>query len=274
MSLSEKTIKQTFWRSFPLQGCFNYERQQAVGWLYGMVPGLKEIYQDDEEGLKEALSRHTSFYNTSPQMTNFIQGVCLAMEEEHHKNPAVTGDSIVAVRTALIGPLAGIGDSIFWGTLRTIGLGIGVQLALQGNYLGPILFWLIHNIPHFLVRKSGFKLGYEKGIDMLNDASGEGTINDVTDGAKVVGTMVVGAMIASMINFSTSITFHMGEVTYAIQDMFDSFMPKLLPLLITFICYRSMKKGTSTTKIMLWLIAAAIIITIVEGLPIFAAVVD
>lgn len=272
MSLSEKTKKQTFWRSFPLQGAFNYERQQAVGWIYGMVPGLKEIYADDPEGLKEALSRHTSFYNTSPQLTNFIQGVCLAMEEEHHNNPEVSGDSIVAVRTALIGPLAGIGDSIFWGTLRTVGLGIGVQLALQGNYLGPIIFWLIHNIPHFLFRKYGFNLGYEKGVELLNDASGSGTLNDITEGAKVVGTMVVGAMIASMISFSTSLTLHMGDVTYALQDMFDSFMPKLLPLLLTFICFNAMKKGKSTTKIMLWLILAAIVITVVEGLSFFAPV--
>lgn len=156
--------------------------------------------------------------------------------------------------------------------MRTVGLGIGVQLALQGNYLGPVIFWLIHNIPHFLVRKYGFELGYEKGVELLNDASGSGTLNDITDGAKVVGAMVVGAMIASMISFSTSITLQMGEVTYALQDMFNSFMPKLLPLLITFACFKSMKKGISTTRIMIWLIIAAIIITVLEGLPFFAAV--
>ena len=274
MSLSEKTIKKTFWRSFPLQGAFNYERQQSVGWVYGMVPGLSEIYADDPEGLKEALYRHTSFYNTTPQMTNFIQGVCLAMEEKKHADPSMDGDTIVAVRTALIGPLAGIGDSIFWGTLRTIGLGIGVQLASQGNYLGPIIFCLIYNIPNILVRKYGFKLGYEKGAELLSDSNGSGLINEITNGAKLVGCMVVGAMIASMVSFSTTLTLHLGDVTFDIQSIFDGFMPKLLPLAITFLCYRSMKKGTSTTKIMLLLILLGIIITALEGLPIFGAVAD
>lgn len=271
MALSQETVKKSFWRSFPIQGAFNYERQQNIGWVYGMIPGLREIYANDEEGLKEALSRHTSFYNTSPQLTNFIQGVCLALEEEKANNPSMSGEAIVAVRTALIGPLAGIGDSIFWGTLRTIGLGIGVQLALQGNFLGPILFWLIHNIPHFLVKKYGFKLGYEQGMSLLNDAQGSGLIADITDGASVVGTMVVGAMVASMISFSTSLTLHLGDVTLGVQSIFDSFMPKLLPLGLTFFCYRLMKKGTSTTKVMFGLILAAIVITFLEGLPFLAA---
>ncbi len=271
MSLSKETLKKTFWRSFPLQGCFNYERQQTVGWLYGLVPGLKEIYADDQEGFKEALKRHTSYYNTSPQMTNFIQGVVLAMEENKHDNPEMDGDSIVAVRTALIGPLAGIGDSIFWGTLRTIGLGIGVQLASQGNYLGPILFWLIHNIPHFLVRKYGLQYGYEKGMELLADAQGSGLIEDITSGAKVVGSLVVGAMIASMVNFKTSLTFNFGDVSYPLQNMFDSFMPKLLSIALVFFCYRQLKKGTSTTKLMFGLILFAILLVLIESLPFFAA---
>ncbi len=271
MSLSEKTMKQTFWRSFPIQGAFNYERQQNIGWIYGMIPGIREIYANDENGRKEALARHTSFYNTSPQMTSFIQGVCLAMEEEKAHNPSISGDSIVAVRTALIGPLAGIGDSIFWGTLRTIGLGIGVQLALQGNYLGPILFWLIHNIPHFLVKKYGLQFGYEKGMQMLTDAQSSGIIEEITSGASIVGSMVIGAMVASMIGFTTSLTLHMGDVTFNLQNTLDSFMPKLLPLGLTFLCLRLMKKGVSTTKVMFGLIIAAIVITILEGLPIFAA---
>lgn len=266
MALSKKTLDRTFWRSFPLQGCFNYERQQAVGWIYSLVPGLEEIYAGDSEGLKAALVRHTSFYNTSPQCTTLIQGVVLAMEEQR-----MDGDAIVAVRTALIGPLAGIGDSLFWGTLRTVGLGIGIELALAGNYLGPILFWLIHNIPHFLFRHYGLKWGYEKGMAFLSDAAGTGAISDITDATKIVGNVVVGAMIASMVNFSTSITLRFGSVAYPIQSMFDALMPKLLPLGLTFGCYYMMKKGVRTTWIMFGLIVAAILLVFVEGLPFFAA---
>lgn len=269
MALSKKTMQRTFWRSFPLQGCFNYERQQTVGWLYGLVPGLKEIYSDDPEGLKEALVRHTSFYNTSPQCTTLIQGVVLAMEEQKHEHPEMDGESIVAVRTALIGPLAGIGDSLFWGTLRTVGLGIGVELALAGNYLGPILFWLIHNIPHFLFRYYGLKWGYEKGMEFLSDAAGTGAISEITDATKIVGNVVVGCMISSMVTVSTTITLNFGDVSYAIQDMFDALCPNILPLGLTFLCYYLMKKGTSTTWIMLGLIVLAILLVGVEGFPFF-----
>ncbi|MEG0077096.1 PTS system mannose/fructose/sorbose family transporter subunit IID [Anaerorhabdus sp.] len=273
MTLTAKTLKRTFWRSFPLQGCFNYERQQTVGWLYSLVPGLQEIYHDDPEGFKEALTRHTGFYNTSPQMTCFIQGVVLAMEEEKHRNPDMDGDSIAAVRTALIGPLAGIGDGLFWGTLRTVGLGIGVAMALEGNYLGPVIFWLIHNIPHFLVRKYGLKLGYEQGMNFLSGAMGNGAIEEVTAGAKIVGSVVVGAMISSMVKVTTSITFSFGSVSYAIQSLFDTLMPNMLPLLVTFGCYYLMKKGVSTTKVMFLLIGLAIVLVLLESLPFLAPVV-
>lgn len=273
MTLSKKTLSKTFWRSFPLQGCFNYERQQSVGWIYGLVPGLKEIYADDPEGLKEALIRHTSFYNTSPQCTSFIQGVVLAMEEQKREHPEMDGEAIVGVRTALIGPLAGIGDSIFWGTLRTVGLGIGVELALQGNYLGPIIFWLIHNIPHFLFRYYGLKWGYESGMAFISDATGSGAISDITDAAKIVGNVVVGSMISSMVAVSTTITFNFGDLSYPIQDMFDALMPNVLPLGVTFLCYFMMKKGVKTTWIMFGLILLGILLVAVEGIPALAPVV-
>jgi len=271
MSLSKKTLNKTLWRSLPLQGCFNYERQQAIGWLYGLVPGLKEIYSEDSEGLKEALTRHTSFYNTSPQFTTFIQGIVLAMEEEKSKNPDMDGEAIVAVRTALIGPLAGIGDSLFFGTLRTIGLGIGLQLAMEGNYLGPIIFWLIHNIPHYLCRVYGLKWGYEQGVTMMSGAIGSGIIEEVTMGTKIVGSMVVGCMISSMVKVSTSITLKFGDLVYPIQNLFDALMPNLLPILFTFGCYGLVKKGVSTTKIMLGILVLAIALVWLESLSFFAA---
>lgn len=267
--VSQKTLKKTFWRSLALQGVFNYERQQAVGFLFGMVPALKEIYQNDPEGLKSALSRHTEFFNTSPQMVTFITGTAIALEEQKAENPDFDEATIPAVKTALMGPLAGIGDSIFWGTLRTVGLGIGTAMALQGNYLGPVLFLLIHNIPHFLVRWNGLFLGYKQGLGFLSNAQDGGIIEEVTAGAKVVGAMVVGAMIAGLVNFTTTITLNFGQTSYGIQSLFDSLMPKVLPLLLTFGIYGAMKKGRSTTVLMFALILLGIALVYVEGLPFF-----
>jgi len=270
--MDKKLFRTTFWRSLALQGCFNYERQQAIGFLYGMLPALKKIYKDDPEGLKEALQRHTEFFNTSPQFVTFITGATIALEEKKHQDPNFDSSAISGIKTALMGPLAGIGDSLFFGTLRTIGLGIGLGLAIEGNLLGPILFILIHNIPNYLLRWKGLDIGYKQGVNFLASAMQGGAIEEVTSGARVVGTMVVGAMIASMINFTTTITLNFGEMNFELQSLFDSVMPQLLSLGLAFGVYALMKKGVSTTKLMFGLLLLGIVIVLIEGLPFFVPI--
>ena len=131
--MEKKEFMSGFWRSCCLQGCFNYERQQGLGFGYAMIPHLRRIYKDDPEGFKDAMKRHLVFYNITPQCTTFVQGIAVAMEEEAASNPDFDASSINAIKTALMGPLSGIGDSIFWGTLRTIGLGVGISFCMQGN---------------------------------------------------------------------------------------------------------------------------------------------
>ena len=112
--MEKKEFMSGFWRSCCLQGCFNYERQQGLGFGYAMIPHLRRIYKDDPEGFKEAMKRHLVFYNITPQCTTFVQGIAVAMEEEAASNPDFDASSINAIKTALMGPLSGIGDSIFW----------------------------------------------------------------------------------------------------------------------------------------------------------------
>lgn len=270
--MDKKLFRSTFWRSLALQGCFNYERQQAIGFLYGMLPALKKIYRNDPEGLKEALQRHTEFFNTSPQFVTFITGATIALEEQKAQDPDFDSSAISGIKTALMGPLAGIGDSLFFGTLRTIGLGIGVAMAIEGNILGPILFVLIHNVPNYLIRWKGLEIGYNQGVQFLANAMSGGAIEEVTNGARIVGTMVVGAMIASMINFTTTITLNFGEMHFELQSLFDSLMPQLLPIGLAFGIYGLMKKGVSTTKLMFGLLLFGIVIVLIEGLPFFLPV--
>lgn len=270
--MDKKLFRSTFWRSLALQGCFNYERQQAIGFLYGMLPALKKIYRNDPEGLKEALQRHTEFFNTSPQFVTFITGATIALEEQKAQDPDFDSSAISGIKTALMGPLAGIGDSLFFGTLRTIGLGIGVAMAIEGNILGPILFVLIHNVPNYLIRWKGLEIGYNQGVQFLANAMSGGAIEEVTNGARIVGTMVVGAMIASMINFTTTITLNFGEMHFELQSLFDSLMPQLLPIGLAFGVYGLMKKGVSTTKLMFGLLLFGIVIVLIEGLPFFLPV--
>ena len=160
-------------------------------------------------------------------------------------------ESINAVKTALMGPLAGIGDSFFWGTLRIIAAGIGASLAAQGSILGAVLFFLMYNIPQLFVRYQGLKLGYKSGVSFLENMSQGGVIALLTEVAKILGLVVVGSMCASMVALSTPLVISMDGADVVIQDIFNSILPNILPLGLTFVIYKLLQKGIKTTTV-LW----------------------
>ena len=252
--MTKEVFKKTFWRTFPLQACFCYERMQNVGFAYQMVPALKKLYPDKEEASK-ALKRHLAIFNTTPCVVPFITGASIAMEEKFKKarenGEECDEESINAVKTALMGPLAGIGDSFFWGTLRIIAAGIGASLAAQGSILGAVLFFLMYNIPQLFVRYQGLKLGYKSGVSFLENMSQGGVIALLTEVAKILGLVVVGSMCASMVALSTPLVISMDGADVVIQDIFNSILPNILPLGLTFVIYKLLKKGIKTTTV-LW----------------------
>lgn len=252
-------MRRTFWRSFALQGSFNYERMQNVGFCYSMIPVINRLYKTPEE-TSAALKRHLSFFNTTPQVVSFITGACIAMEEKNKKSEGGFDiESIAALKAALMGPVAGIGDSFFWGTFRIIAAGVGCGLASQGSILGAILFLLIFNIPHYAARYFGLKLGYKSGISFIESIQSSGVIELSTNAAKIMGLCVVGAMIASMVTLSTPLVLTMGETTIEVQSIFDQILPKILPLGLTFGIYVLLKKGFKTTTIMFGIILLGIV---------------
>ena len=256
--LTKKDFNQIFWRSLTLQGCFNYERMQAIGYCYAMIPALKKLYPNKED-MKEALKRHIGFFNTSPQFVTFILGASVALEEKNATEEGFNVDSVNAIKAALMGPLAGIGDAFFWGTFRIIGAGVGAALAIDGNILGALLFVLIYNIPHFVLRIKGLEIGYSSGMQFIQTAYQQGTIEKLTAAAKIVGAAVVGAMISTMVRLSTPLVLQFGQSSLEAQSIFDTIMPKLLPLLLTFGIYALVKKGYKTTTIMIAMIICGII---------------
>ena len=252
--MTKEVFKKTFWRTFPLQACFCYERMQNVGFAYQMVPALKKLYPDKEEASK-ALKRHLAIFNTTPCVVPFITGASIAMEEKFKKarenGEECDEESINAVKTALMGPLAGIGDSFFWGTLRIIAAGIGASLAAQGSILGAVLFFLMYNIPQLFVRYQGLKLGYKSGVSFLENMSQGGVIALLTEVAKILGLVVVGSMCASIVALSTPLVISMDGADVVIQDIFNSILPNILPLGLTFVIYKLLQKGIKTTTV-LW----------------------
>jgi PTS system mannose-specific IID component/fructoselysine and glucoselysine-specific PTS system IID component len=260
--MTPDVFKKTFLRSFPLQACFCYERMQNVGFAYQMIPALKKLYKDKQE-ISEALKRHLAIFNTTPTIVTFITGAAIALEEkfkrEKDAGEECDEESINAVKTALMGPLAGIGDSFFWGTFRIIGAGIGATLAAKGSIIGAILFLLIYNIPHLLLRYHGLKIGYASGVSFLSNISEGGVIGKLTEVAKILGLIVVGSMAASMVKLATPAVINIGGAKIVVQQIFDGILKGILPLGLTFAIYKLLQKGIKTTTILWGMIVISIL---------------
>lgn len=259
--IEKKQLKSVFWRSFALQGAFNYERMQNVGYMYAMLPVIKKLYRNKEDQVA-AITRHLEIFNTTPAVVPTIMGISAAMEEENANNPAFDVQSINAVKASLMGPLAGIGDSIFWGTVRIIAAGIGVSIAKDGNLFGPLLFLVLYNLPNILVRIFGLKLGYQVGVNSLDRIQKEGLMDKIMAVATIVGLCVVGGMVATMLNITTPLKWNISGAEIVVQDILDQILPKMLPLAFTFGIYKLLKKA-SITKITIGIIIFGIAVHLI-----------
>lgn len=269
--LNRKEVRKSFWRSCQLQGCNSYARQQGLGFGFAMIPFLKELYKEDKAAFADALTRHTQLFNITPQCVNFVMGLSMAMEEEAHANPEFDKSSINALKTALMGPLSGIGDAILWGSWRAIAIGIAISFSSSGSILGPISFFVVFNSLGWAIRYFGMKIGYERGMEFIENASEGGLFENFTMAAKILGATVVGYMISSAVSFSTTLKITINEISTSLQtDIFDTIMPKLLPLLLCFATYHFVKKGKSTTAVLFGLLALSFALAILESLPFFS----
>lgn len=252
---NNKKYWQFFWRSWAIQASWNYERQMNLGFLYGIAPTLDRIYKDpkDIDKKKAAYKRHLAFYNCTPQTSSFVLGLSASMEEQLAKNPDdFDPESISAVKSSLMGPLSGIGDSFFQGTVKVLAFGLGINFAQKGNILGPILALLICLVPAWLVTWYGAKWGYTAGNQFLAKLNSEGAMDRVMFIAGVVGLMVIGSMVASMIPLTTPL--HMGT-TFKLQSTLNTVMPKMIPVTLTMFMYWLIQKKVKTG----WILAICIV---------------
>lgn len=253
--ITKQDLRRVFWRSFQMEFSWNYERQMNLAYVYAMIPVLKKLYTKKED-LAKALKRHLVFFNTTPHIVTLLLGITTAMEEKNATEKDFDDTSIDTIKTSLMGPIAGIGDSFFWGTLRLIATGIGTSLAINGNALGPILFILIFNIPHILFRYILTGIGYKLGTGFLDKIQQSGMMQTLTYGASIIGLMVVGAMTASMIEIEIPILITTGDSQTSVQNIINDIMPCLLPL--------------TTFGIVFWLLKKqARPLTIIAGMAIF-----
>ncbi len=253
---------QFVWRSWAIQASWNYERQMNMGFMYGIAPILDKIYQkpEDKEKKIEAYNRHMQYYNCTPQTSAFVLGLASSMEEQYYEDQEnMNPEAISAVKTSLMGPLSGVGDSFFQGTVRVLAFGLGINLAQEGSILGPILAMVISFVPSILVTYYSGKFGYTMGNTYLAKLYREGLMDKVMYVCSIVGLMVIGAMIASMIGITTPLSF--GKA-FVLQDILDDIMPQMLPLGLTFLMYWLLQRKVKTGWLLLLCIVGGLVMSV------------
>lgn len=254
--LTKKDIRKAALRyMFMACNVFNYETQQGPAAVYSLSPALRKIYKNKDKEYIESLNNQFNYFNTTTPMANILLGASLAMEE---KDGIKAKDAVQSLKTSLMGPLAGIGDTIIWVLWPTIMGSISGYMALQGNPLGAII-WFIANILFLGVRFKLFDLGYTSGVKLVTSFGDRLSI--FTEAASVMGLSVVGALIASVVKVSTPLTFQTGAVKLAVQTgVLDKIMPALLPAVLTFIVYKLLgSKKWTPTRIIVLVIAIAMV---------------
>ena len=295
VTLDKKIRRSVMWRSMFLQGSWNYERMQNGGWAYSLIPALKKLYPSGEEA-KEALKRHLEFFNTHQYVAAPIIGVTLALEEERANGADIDDAAIQGVKVGMMGPLAGIGDPVFWFTVRPIVGAIAASLATGGSIIAPLFFFIVWNAIRIAFLWYTQEFGYKSGSAITKDLGG-GLLQTVTKGASILGMFVLGVLIQRWvtINFNgpnavvSKIPLQKGaylefpkgsvsgtqlhdilgqvgnklsldptKVTY-LQDNLNQLIPGLAGLLITFLCMWLLKKKVSPIVIIFGLFVVGIL---------------
>jgi fructoselysine/glucoselysine PTS system EIID component len=254
----KEDVKKVFWRSLAIGSAFNYERFQGLGFCYSMIPVLRRLYKGTEE-FAPALQRHMLFFNTNTWLPGIPLGVAATMETRSKKMGDISTDAITGMKSALMGPLAGIGDSLFWLTVRPIVGGLAVAMALDGNSIAPLFFFVVMNIVHFTVRWYATKYGFSQGAKLIDQISGN-QIQTVMSIATVVGLMSIGALVGTWLNITTPLVFGSADTTLALQEMLNKIMPKMLPLIATLLVAFWYKKGGKPWLIMVTLIGIGLVL--------------
>ncbi len=221
---------------------------QALGFCFSMVPAIRRLYPENNEARKQAIRRHLEFFNTQPFVAAPILGVTLALEEQRANGAEIDDGAINGIKVGLMGPLAGVGDPIFWGTVRPVFAALGAGIAMSGSLLGPLLFFILFNLVRLATRYYGVAYGYSKGIDIVKDMGG-GFLQKLTEGASILGLFVMGALVNKWTHVNiplvvSTITGQDGQTRVTtVQTILDQLMPGLVPLLLTFACMWLLRKS-------------------------------
>ena len=297
ITLSKKDRMDVCWRHQFLQGSWNYERMQNGGWCYSIIPAIKKLYKDPQDRA-DALKRHLEFYNTHPYVSAPVMGVTLALEEERANGMPVDDQTVQGVKVGMMGPLAGVGDPVFWFTVRPILGALGASLALSGSIVGPLLFFVVWNLVRIAFLWYTQEFGYKVGTSIAKDMSG-GLLGKVTEGASILGMFIIGALVQRWVSISftpvvSQVTQSKGYIEWdklpkgaagikealtqynslganglnqvkvtTLQQNLDQLVPGLAALLLTLLCCYLLKKKVSPIVIIIALFVVGIVARVI-----------
>ncbi len=258
VQLSKSDLVKTWLWEQSDEAAYNYERLQALGLTNMMIYPIKKLYSENRQA--EELKKYMVFFNTEPHMVGpIIHGVALSMEEARANGQEVSAEDINGVRTGLMGPAAGIGDTVQQGILFPILASIGATMALEGNYLGPVLFTVLFEVIIYTIGYLMFMYGYKKGKESVITILKNGVINKVTNAFSIVGLMVVGTMAATRVAVDTPLVWRVGKSTMKLQEILNSLAPGLIPLAITLLIWWLVAKKVNPTWIILGIFVIGIL---------------
>jgi len=241
--MEKKLTKKDIFRSwlmwwFTAEMSHSYERLQGLSFGAGMLGPLQKLYPDyktnpeQKAAMSAAIKRHLGFFNTEANYGSLVNGVVLSMEEQKANGADIPEDAIIGVKTGLMGPMAGIGDTLDWATVLPILVSLFIPLAASGSWvagIGPVGLFLIYSL---FTGFGMFKMGYNAGTASAENLLRSGKIKVLITGAAIVGLFMMGGLTASYVKVATPLVIATSDgVTLAVQDIINKIIPNLLSLL-------------------------------------------
>jgi len=261
--LTKSDLMNIFLRSNLQQASFNYERIHALGFCFDMVPVIKRLYKNKDDQIA-ALKRHLVFFNTTPAISGPVIGVTAAMEEAKANGADIDEVTINSIKVGLMGPLAGVGDPLIWGTLRPITAALGASLAITGNIMGPILFFVLFNAVRLALKWFGLQYGFNKGINIVKDMANN-ILQKLTEGASILGLFIMGVLVTKWTTINTPLIISKTllldgkESVTTLQTILNDLCPGLLALGLTLLMMKLLRKKISPITLIFILFAVGIL---------------
>jgi len=258
LKLTKKDVRRSYWLwQFFSHANYNYERMQGTSFAMAMAPILEKLYKSKDDLIK-GLQRHLVFFNTNPNVGTLIHGAVIAMEEKRANGAEITDESINAVKTGLMGPLAGIGDTIDQGILIPLIVALGISLAKDGNILGSLIVLIGLPIVLMLISYNCWMAGYRLGTDAVTTLLSGGRMKRLIGAASILGCTVMGGLISAYVTCTTKVAFAVGQSQFDLQtQLFDAILPNLLPLAVTLGVYAVLKNGKYNSLVVMLVITVA-----------------